>query len=122
MKCVSGLAACLVLALSGAVVGAWGVEVGKDVAPRVGQNTKAQTSRPTDTGHAMREGVVTGINLQAGRLEIRGQWHSMVWGETQIYQNGHSARPDALRVGQEIRYSVVESDAGVKRLGVLYVP
>ena len=122
MKCVSRPAACLALALSGAAVGTWGVEVSKAGAQRAGQTIKAETSRATDANHAMREGVVTRIDPQGGRLEIQGEWHSMVWGETHLYQHGHSARPDALKVGQAIRYSVLEGGAGSKRLGVLYVP
>ena len=121
MKCVSSPAACLALALSGAAVGAWGVEVSKASGQGAGQTIKAETTRATDASHAMRDGVVTRIDPQGGRIEIQGQWHSLVWGETQIYHNGHSARPDVLKVGQAIRYSVSESDARGKRLGVLYV-
>ena len=122
MKCVSRPAACLALALSGAAGGAWGVEVSQAGAQRAGPTIKVQTSRATQANHAVRVGVVTRIDPQAGRLEIQGQWHSMVWGETLIYQHGHSARPDALKVGQTIRYSVLEGAAGSRRLGVLYVP
>lgn len=121
MKCVSSPAACLALALSGAAAGAWGVEVSKASGQAAGQTIKAETTRATDASHAMREGVVTRIDLQAGKIEIQGQWHSLVSGETQIYHNGHSARPDVLKVGQAIRYSVSASDARGKRLGVLYV-
>ena len=121
MKCLSRPAACLALALSGAAGGAWGVEVSKAGAQRAGQTIKTETAPATDTNHAMREGVVTRIDPQGGKIEIQGQWHSVVWGETQIYHNGHSARPDVLKVGQAIRYSVLASDARGKRLGVLYV-
>ena len=122
MTRVRGLAMSVAFALAGATVGAWGVEVGKGVARGAGQIANPQTPRLTEKSHAVREGVVTRIDLPARRLEIQGHWHTMVWGQTQIFQNGHSARPDALKVGQAIRYSVSESEAGGKHLGVLYVP
>jgi hypothetical protein len=106
----------MVLALS-----ANAVEVGKGavISARSGA---AAVARPAAGAGTLREGVLTRVDVPGGKVEIDGQWHSLIWGHTQVFQQGHSARPEVLRVGQLVRYTAAAAHGAGKRIGVIYAP
>ena len=79
-------------------------------------------AKPGDATGQLRQGSVTAVSAKGDRIEIQGKWHSIVAGQTQIFQQGRPARPEVLKVGQLVRYTASENTAGNQRLGVLYVP
>ena len=115
---VVGFAA-LLAAGQASFVGA--VEVGKGAAQPARQANSVQAPARVEPSAKLIEGVVTQLDIARGKVEIQGQWHSIAWGRTQIFQNGHSVRPDALKVGQAVSYSSAEGAAGTKQLGLVYV-
>jgi hypothetical protein len=110
------------LALGGATFGTLAVEVSRPHSLATPSTQKARAVEASSASHVLRGGVITRVDLANSRIEIEGQWCSIVWGQTQLFQQGHSARPDALKAGMAVKFSVSEGEAGAKRLGVLYAP
>lgn len=81
--------------------------------------SKVPSTQGVQPSGKLLDGVISRLDLPAGKVEIQGQWLTISPGRTQLFQGGHTARPDALRIGQAVRYTTL-GDAADKRLGVLY--
>ena len=83
---------------------------------------KGTTGIPAeDKGH-MRSGVITTVESTGNKIEIGGQWYSIVGGQTQVFQRGKSVRADVLKAGQAIKFTVTQTGSEGKKLGAVYVP
>ena len=71
---------------------------------------------------ALLEGVVTGLDAAGGRVQIQGQWHRIVSGQTQILSGGKQVSANSLKVGQKLKFTAAAGNSETKTLGMVYVP
>lgn len=93
-------------------------------APRSGgQNTgpRAPDRDSSDDRHSLRRGVVTRVSANAERIEIQGQWHRIDPAHTRILRGGQVIRPDAIRTGQTLEFTLLPGRDAQRGLGVVYV-
>jgi hypothetical protein len=71
---------------------------------------------------ALLEGTVTGLDTAGGRVQIQGQWHRVVSGETQVLSGGKQVNPTSLKVGQKLKFTLAAGNTHAKTLGMVYAP
>jgi hypothetical protein len=93
-----------------------------------GQARPAPQPAPTQPGQqpepvqVVQQGVVTALSSQGDHVVIQGKVHFIAAGKTRFYRNGQVVAADALKIGQNLKYTLVASSGERPTLGTVYVP
>ncbi len=71
---------------------------------------------------SLREGVITDLRLDAGKVEIDGKWYTIVIGQTKVVRNGNSVPSRSLSKRQSVRFTLEGNDPARSVIEVVYVP
>lgn len=83
---------------------------------------KQEGEKGTLPEKALLRGVVTELDAAGGRVQIQGQWHRVVSGQTHVLSGGKQVPVNRLKVGQKLKFTLAAGNSETKTLGIVYVP
>jgi hypothetical protein len=83
---------------------------------------QADAAAQADDRTSLRQGVISAIGTKGDAVLINGSWLGIVNGQTVLFRQGKPVRPDVLRKGQQLRFTLAPGAADRRTLGVVYVP
>ena len=122
MKRVFRLTLAVTCALAPALAAVAAEEVNSQPTSPARPHGNSESGRGTSPEKSLLQGVVTELDAPGSRVQIQGQWHRVVSGQTQILSGGKQVNANSLKVGQKLKFTLASGSTQAKTLGMVYVP